>query len=56
VQLGVNARLAPPEQVRQFRLLGTKWTAGGGELTPTLKPRRQVITARYAAEIDDLYS
>jgi hypothetical protein len=44
VQLGVNARLAPPEQVRQFRLLGTKWTAGGGELTPTLKPRQQVIT------------
>jgi long-subunit acyl-CoA synthetase (AMP-forming) len=56
VQLGVNARLAPSEQGRQFRLLGTKWTAGGGELTPTLKPRQQVITARYAAEIDDLYS
>jgi long-subunit acyl-CoA synthetase (AMP-forming) len=51
-----NERLARPEQVRRFRVLGTEWTPGSGELTPTLKPRRQVIITRYAQEITELYS
>jgi long-chain acyl-CoA synthetase len=51
-----NVRLAPPEQIRRFCVLGVQWSVDSGELTPTLKPRRQVITARYAPEIDDLYS
>ena len=51
-----NERLVSPEQVRRFRVLGTHWTADSGELTPTLKPRRQVIAARYEQEIDELYS
>jgi len=49
-----NARLARPEQVRRFRPLSAEWTAGAGQLTPTLKPRRRLITDRYAPEIDDL--
>ncbi|MGH3166136.1 MAG: AMP-dependent synthetase/ligase [Trebonia sp.] len=51
-----NERLARPEQVRRFLVLGTKWTTASGELTPTLKPRRQVIATRYEQEIHDLYS
>jgi long-chain acyl-CoA synthetase len=50
-----NERLARPEQVQRFRLLAAQWTADSGELTPTLRPRRQVIAARYEQEIDDLY-
>jgi len=50
-----NARLAPPEQIQRFRVLGTQWTADSGELTPTMKPRRQVIAAHYEQEINDLY-
>jgi long-chain acyl-CoA synthetase len=51
-----NERLACPEQVQRFRVLGTQWTADRGELTPTLKPRRQVIAAHYEQEVDELYS
>jgi long-chain acyl-CoA synthetase len=58
VQRGVDAaneHLARAEQVRKFRLLGREWTSDTGELTPTQKRRRKVITERYATEIDQLY-
>ncbi len=57
----VNADLARHEQVKKFKLLSDVWepvkTDGSiGELTPTLKLKRRVILARYADEIDRLYS
>jgi long-chain acyl-CoA synthetase len=51
-----NSHLARVEQVRRWKLLPTEWTSDTGELTPTLKRRRRVITERYAAEIDTLYA
>jgi long-chain acyl-CoA synthetase len=51
-----NSHLARVEQVRRWKLLPGEWTSATGELTPTLKKRRRVITERYAAEIDTLYS
>jgi long-chain acyl-CoA synthetase len=50
-----NEHLARVEQVRRFKLLPAEWTAETGELTPTLKRRRRVITERYAKEIELLY-
>jgi long-chain acyl-CoA synthetase len=50
-----NARLARVEQVKRFRVLESAWTPESGELTPTLKLRRRVITERYATVIDELY-
>src|SRR5215470_10945285 len=50
-----NSHLSRVEQVRRFRVLPNEWTAETGELTPTLKRRRRVITDRYAPEIDQLY-
>jgi long-subunit acyl-CoA synthetase (AMP-forming) len=50
-----NEKLSRPEQVKAFRVMPTSWTPETGELTPTLKLRRRVITDRYSAEIDALY-
>ncbi|WP_280193961.1 AMP-dependent synthetase/ligase [Nocardia farcinica] len=51
-----NARLARVEQVKRFRLIGDDWTAATGEVTETLKLKRRIVHARYAAEIDALYN
>jgi long-chain acyl-CoA synthetase len=51
-----NEKLSRPEQVKAFHVMPTSWTPETGELTPTLKLRRRVITDRYAGEIDALYT
>ncbi|MEU4563918.1 AMP-binding protein [Actinoplanes sp. NPDC023936] len=50
-----NTKLARPEQIKTFRILPNGWTPETGELTPTLKLRRRVITDRYSTEIGKLY-
>ena len=50
-----NSHLARVEQVRRYTVLSREWTSASGELTPTQKKRRRVITERYADEIDALY-
>ena len=50
-----NARVSRPEQVKKFALLPEQWTPQGGQLTPTLKLRREVIATRHSRLIDELY-
>jgi long-chain acyl-CoA synthetase len=50
-----NARVSRPEQVKKFVVLEEQWTTEAGELTPTLKLRRAVVTARHADKLDRLY-
>jgi long-chain acyl-CoA synthetase len=50
-----NTHLARVEQVKRFRLLPGEWTTQTGELTPTLKRRRDVIIDKYARDVEDLY-
>ena len=52
----VNARLARVQAVKKFRVLPTEFTIEGGELTPTMKIKRKVVTEKYKQEIDQLYS
>jgi len=52
----VNAGLANFETLKRFRVVADEWTIESGELTPSMKLKRRVITARYAAAIDDLYA
>jgi long-subunit acyl-CoA synthetase (AMP-forming) len=51
-----NERLARVEQIKKFKILDGEWVADGDELTPTMKLKRGPIAAKYAAEIEALYS
>ncbi|MBI2532891.1 MAG: long-chain fatty acid--CoA ligase [Deltaproteobacteria bacterium] len=50
-----NKELAPFEAIRDFLILDRDFTVASEELTPTLKPRRQVIVERYKDLIEDMY-
>jgi long-chain acyl-CoA synthetase len=50
-----NGGLANFETIKRFRVVADEWTQDSGELTPSMKLKRRVITGRYAAVIDALY-
>jgi long-chain acyl-CoA synthetase len=52
----VNATVGPVEQVKRFEILPHDLTQETGELTPTLKVKRNVVAEKYAGEIDALYA
>ena len=54
--LEVNRTLANFETIKRFRVLADEWTQDSGELTPSMKIKRRVLTARYAAAIAELYA
>ena len=51
-----NSGLANFETIKRFRLVADEWSQDSGELTPSMKLKRRVITAKYAAVIDELYA
>ena len=51
----VNAQLAGIEQVKRFAILDHGLSQAAGELTPTLKVKREVVYDRYAAVFAGLY-
>lgn len=44
------------EQVKKIILLPDEWSIESGELTPTGKMKRKVITEKYKTEIDKMYT
>jgi long-chain acyl-CoA synthetase len=51
-----NAGLANFETIKRFRLVADEWSQDTGELTPSMKLKRRVISAKYASVIDELYA
>ncbi len=51
----ITAHLADYERVRRVALLPHEFSIDAGEMTPTLKVKRNVIDERYADLIDDIY-
>jgi long-chain acyl-CoA synthetase len=52
----VNAQLSHAEQVKRWTVLRDDLSVEHGDLTPSLKLKRTAVAARYAAEIEALYS
>jgi long-chain acyl-CoA synthetase len=58
IQLAVdeaNNAVSRAESIRRFRILGTDFTEASGQLTPSLKVRRDVVARDFAADIEGLY-
>jgi long-chain acyl-CoA synthetase len=51
----VNAKYAQVEQVKKFAILDHDLSQETGELTPTLKVKRNVVNEKYQAIFDGLY-
>ncbi len=51
-----NQTVSNAESIRKFHILPVDFTVLTGELTPTLKVKRNVVVARFANEIEALYS
>jgi len=50
-----NKQLASYESIKKFHILPQDFTIEAGELTPTLKVKRKVVTQRNQADIDAMY-
>lgn len=52
----VNTQFAQVEHIRRFTLLAVPLSIEEGELTPTLKVKRNVVADRFKAPIDAMYA
>ncbi|MBT3303309.1 MAG: long-chain fatty acid--CoA ligase [Bacteroidetes bacterium] len=51
----LNASLNGPEKILRFRLVTDEWTPNSGELSPTLKLKRKIISDKYQETISEIY-
>jgi long-chain acyl-CoA synthetase len=51
----VNKQLAPFEQIRKFRVLEHDFSIESGELTPTMKVRRNRVLENHREVVSELY-
>jgi long-chain acyl-CoA synthetase len=52
----VNEKFARVEQVKKFKVLPADLSQEGGELTPTMKVKRNVVANKYEGDIEELYA
>lgn len=51
-----NKAVSNAEAIKKFRILPVDWTEEGGQLTPSLKLKRNVVMNEFADEVNSLYS
>jgi long-chain acyl-CoA synthetase len=52
----INEKFARVEQVKKFKILPADLSQEGGELTPTLKVKRNVVADKYERDVEELYA
>ncbi len=52
----LNAQLNRWETIKKFELLDHDLTIESGELTPSMKVKRNVVEGNYASVIDQMYA
>ena len=51
----INVRLSPSERINRFRLVADEWGPATGELSPTLKLKRQFLSNKYSQVLAEVY-
>ena len=51
-----NMAVSHAESIRKFRILPVDFTEERGELTPTMKVKRNVVAEKFASEIEAIYT
>jgi long-chain acyl-CoA synthetase len=51
-----NKAVSKAESIRKFAILDVDWTEEGGQLTPSMKLKRNVVMKEFAADVDALYA
>jgi long-chain acyl-CoA synthetase len=52
----LNGNLAQYETIKKFTILPNEFTVESGEITPSLKVKRNIITKRYHDQLDSMYT
>ena len=52
----INKTFGEHEEIKRFRLVKDEWTSLSGELSPTLKLKRNYVAGKYKAIIEEIYS
>ncbi len=50
-----NLTVSHAEAIKKFRILPTDFSEESGEMTPTLKVKRNVVTEKFSADIEAIY-
>jgi len=52
----INKTLGEHEEIKRFQLVCEEWSAQSGELSPTLKLKRNFVSKKYQHLIDEIYA
>ena len=50
-----NSKVSQAESIRKIRVMANDWTEAGGQMTPSMKVKRNVVMQECASEIEELY-
>jgi long-chain acyl-CoA synthetase len=51
-----NRAVSHAEAIKKFTVLGTEWSVEGGQVTPSMKLKRNVVMLENATDVDALYA